>query len=92
MDTLLDIVDFVVLLLLIVHITRTVWKEQLQGNGSLLLTICIALASAIFAIVSYTSYMGLVAVSSSLTRVIFLVFLLAMVVVVRLSWTSKPAG
>jgi hypothetical protein len=91
MGTLLGIVDFVVLLLLVVLILRTVWKEQPQGSGSLLLSICVALALIVFATVSFAAYLGLVEVSSSLTRGIFLVILLVMAGLLRLPW-SKPVA
>lgn len=92
METILDAVDFIVILLAIVHVTRAVWKEQLEGSSSLLLTACIALAACIFAIISYTSFMGLVATVSSLTQMILLVALLAMIALVSLSWESKPVA
>ena len=91
MGTLLGIVDFIVLLLLVVQVPRTVWKEQPQGFGSRLLSIFIALALIVFAIVSFAAFFGLVEVSSSLTRGIFLVVLLGMAALLRLSWVGKPA-
>jgi cytochrome c biogenesis factor len=89
MGTLLGIVDFIVLLLLVVHVPRTVWKEQPQGFGSLLLSIFIALALVVFAIVSFAAFLGLVQASSSLMRGIYLVVLLGMAAVLRLSWMGK---
>jgi hypothetical protein len=85
MGTLLDIFDFIVLLLLFVHLSRAVWR----GSGSMLLTIFISLAAIIFVIVSYTSYLGLVGVLSLLMQGVLLVVLLAMAALVALSWTSK---
>jgi hypothetical protein len=91
MGTLLMILDFIVLLLLVVQLPRTVWKEQPQGVGSLLLSIFIALAVIVFAIVSFGAFLGLVAGSSSLMRGIFLLVLLGIAAVLRLSWGGKPA-
>ncbi len=91
MGTLLGIVDFIVLLLLVVQVPRTVWKEQPHGFGSLLLSIFIALALIVFATVSFAAFLGLVEASSSLMRGIFLVVLLGMAAVLRLSWVGKPA-
>jgi hypothetical protein len=91
MGTLLGIVDFIVLLLLVVQVPRTVWKEQPQGFGSQLLSIFIALALIVFAIVSFVAFLGLVEASSSLMRGIYLLVLLGMAAVLRLSWVGKPA-
>jgi hypothetical protein len=86
MTTLLNILDLAVLLLLIVHLTRTVGV-----SGSVLLTILVGLVVTVFAIVSLGAYVGLVSESSLLTRLIFLLVLVAMVSVIRSSWKSKPA-
>jgi hypothetical protein len=92
MGTLLAILDFVVLLPLVVLVPLTVWKELQRGAGSLVLSICVSLVLIVFAIVSFSSYLGLVEVSSSGTRGIFLVILLGMAAILRLSWVSKPVG
>jgi hypothetical protein len=88
MATLVSIVDLVVLLLFVVYIPRLVRRD----SGSLLLSILIALAVVIFAIVSFTATAGLIAATSSLTRIIVLVVLLGMAALVRLSETSKPVA
>ena len=90
MGTLLGIVDFIVLLLLVVQVPRTVWKEQPHDFGSLLLSIFIALALIVFAIVSFAAFLGLVQASSSLMRGIYLLVLLGMAAVLRLSCVGKP--
>ena len=88
METLVSIVDFIVLLLFVVYIPRLVRRD----SGSLLLSTLIALAVVIFAIVSFAATAGLIAATSSLTRGIVLVVLLGMAALVRLSETSKPAA
>jgi hypothetical protein len=88
MGTLVSIVDFIVLLLFVVYIPRLVKRE----SGSLLLSILIALAVVIFAIVSFAANAGLIAATSSLTRGIVLVALLGMAVLVRLSEVGKPVA
>jgi hypothetical protein len=88
METLISIVDFIVLLLFVVYIPRLVRRD----SGSLLLSTLIALAVVIFAIVSFTATAGLIAATSSLTRGIVLVVLLGMAALVRLSETSKPVA
>jgi hypothetical protein len=90
METLLSIADFVVLLLLVVLVLRTMWRELPRDSGSLVLSICVSVVLIDFAIVSFSAYIGLVEVSSSLTQGIFLVVLLVMAAVIRLSWTAKP--
>jgi hypothetical protein len=88
MGTLVSIVDFVVLLLFVVYIPRLVKRD----SGSLLLSTLIALAVAIFAIVSFTANAGLIAGTSSLTRGVVLVVLLGMAGLIRLSAGSKPVA
>jgi hypothetical protein len=92
MGTLLSILDFVVLLLLVVLVLFTVWRELSRGSGSLVLSICVSLVLIIFGTVSFAAYLGLVEVSSLLTRVIFLVVLLGMAGLLRLAWAGKPAA
>ena len=92
MGILLNILDFLVLCLLVLSVLRMVWKELQPGSGSLVLSICVALALAIVAIVSLTAYMGLVEVSSTFTQVIFLLVLLAMAALLRSAWSSKPVA
>jgi hypothetical protein len=87
MVTLLSILDVIVLLLLIVHLIRRV-REKGPGFGSLLLTIFVALAVIVFAVVSLGAYLGLAAESSTFTQAIFLLILLAMSALVGFSWSS----
>lgn len=63
MGSLLSIVDVVVLLLLVILIPRTVWKELPRGTGSLVLSICVSLVLIVFALVSFASFLGLVRAS-----------------------------
>ena len=88
MGTLVSIVDFIVLLLFVVYIPRVVRRD----SGSLVLSILIALAVVIFAVVSFAANAGLIAATSSLTQGIVLVVLLGMAALVRLSETSKPVA
>jgi hypothetical protein len=88
MGTLISIVDSIVLLLFVVYIPRVVRRD----SGSLLLSILIALAVVIFAMVSFVANAGLIAATSSLTRGIVLVVLLGMAALVRLSEASKPVA
>lgn len=92
MGTILSILDFIILFLLALAVLRAVWKEQQVGSGPLLLTICVALALVVVAFVSFAAYQGLVGVTSSLTQGIFLLILLVMAVLIRFSWTGKPAS
>lgn len=92
MGTILNILDFLVLCLLVLSVLRIVWKELRPGSGSLVLSICLAVALAIVAIVSLTAYMGLVEVSSTFTQAIFLLILLAMAALLRFAWPGKPVA
>jgi hypothetical protein len=92
MSTLLAIVDVIVLVLLVVHVLGRVKKESPQGSGSMLLTICVAVVAIVFAIISFAAYLGLVAASSTMTQVIFLIVLLAMAGILLTSFSSKPVA
>jgi hypothetical protein len=88
MGTFVSIVDLIVLLLFVAYIPRIVKRY----SGSLVLSIFIAAAIAIFAIVSFTANAGLIANTSSLTRVIVLLVLLAMAALLRLSEANGPVA
>jgi len=60
------------------------------GIWPTLLSICITLALLIFATVSFTAASGLAA-GSSLSQGVLLIFLVAIAVVARMSWTNNPA-
>jgi hypothetical protein len=92
MGTLLAVLDIIVLLLLVFHTTRTVWKEQPQGVGSLLLSIFIALAVVVFSSVSLAAFVGLAGVSSLPMQAILLVILVVIAALLRSSCASKPAA
>jgi len=92
MNTLLGILDFAVLLLLVISIPRIVLKELRQVAGSMLLTICVLAVLIVFAIVSLSAYIGLIGVSSALTRGFFLIILLLMLATLRFAWSSEPAA
>ncbi len=90
MGTLVSIVDVVVLLLFIIHIPRMVWREEPRGIGSLLLSICVALAVITLACVSFVTYAGFF--TSVTAQAIWLVILLVMANFFRISWTNKPTA
>jgi len=92
MGTFLAVLDIIVLLLLVFHTTRMVWKEQPQGLGSLLLSIFIALAVIVFASVSLAAFVGLAGVSSLPMQTILLVILLVIAALLRSSCASKRAA
>lgn len=91
MGTLLAVLDILVLLLLIIHTTRTVWKEHPQGTASLLLAIFVALALIIFASVSLSAFVGLSRASSVPMQVLFLMVLVVIAALLRYSCMRKPA-
>ncbi len=92
MTTLIAIVDLIVLLMYVASIPRVVSKWQSQGTGALVLSAFVALAIAIFAMVSFIANAGLVAATSSLTQAIILLFLVVMAALVRASLANKPAA
>jgi len=92
MDTILAILDFIILLLLAIQIVRTVSMEPPFGSGSPILSFFVALVLIAFVLISLGAYLGLLAVSSTLTRIIFFVVLLVMVGLLRGSSPAKPAA
>lgn len=85
----LTIADLLVLLTVVAGALRAVRNGQSRGPGSLLLSICIALALLIFALVSFTAASGL-AESSLLNQVVLLAFLVVTAIVARVSWANQP--
>jgi hypothetical protein len=90
MGTLLSIVDGVVLLVLILLVPRTVLRGLPKGAASMLLAIGVAVFTIIFAVVSFTASVGFL--NSGLAQLLWLVVLLAMAYIVRLSWANAPAA
>jgi len=84
MTTLIAIVDLIVLLMYIAHIPRVVSKSP----GSTLLSVFIAVAIAIFAMVSFIANAGLVAATSSFMQALILLGLVVMAALVRATWSS----
>jgi hypothetical protein len=89
MGTLLSILDFVVLLVLILQALRVVWKKQIPGSGSSVLSACLAFFLLIFGTVSFASYLGLVEVATSAMRGLLLVVLLAMAALLSAVGTGR---
>lgn len=85
MGILLDILDLAVLLLVLVHVPRTVWRTEPRSLGSHGLSILMAIALFFFSIVSFTAGLGLIEAASSLARGVLLVVLIGMAVLLRLS-------
>lgn len=92
MNTLLNLLDFIVLVLIVIHLLRRVSAGLANVPGAPILLICVALVAAFFATVSLTVYMGLVEAADSLMRVVLLAFVAVMAVLVGVSWTSKPVA
>jgi hypothetical protein len=92
MNTLLNLLDFIVLVLIFIHLLRRVSAGLANAPGAPILVICVALVAAFFATVSLTVYMGLVDAADSLMRVVLLAFVVGMAVLVGVSWTSKPVA
>jgi hypothetical protein len=92
MNILLNLLDFIVLVLIVIHLLRRVSAGLANAPGAPILIICVALVAAFFAIVSFTVYMGLVDAADSLMRMELLAFVVGMAVLVRVSWASKPVA
>jgi len=92
MNTLLNLLDFIVLVLIVIHLLRRVSAGLANVPSAPILIICVALVAAFFATVSLTVYMGLVEAADSLMRVVLFAFVAVMAVLVGVSWTSKPVA
>lgn len=92
MNTLLDVLDFIVLVSIVVLVVRKVSAGLANASGAPILVICVALVAAFFATVSFTVYMGLVDIAGSLMRLVLLAFVVVLGAVVGLSWTGKQAA
>lgn len=92
MNTLLDLLDFIVLALLVIHVLRRVSAGLPKGPGAVVLMICLVLVAVFLATISLTVYMGLVEEASSLMRVVLLAFVVGMAVLVGVSWAGEPAA
>lgn len=88
MEIILSIVDAIVLLLLIVLIPRSVLRGMSRGPGSLVLSICAAAFAIIFAVVSFTASVRFL--ESTAAQIVWVLVLLVMAYIVRVSWTAKP--
>lgn len=88
MEIILSIVDAAVLLLLIVLIPRSVLRGMSRGPGSLVLSICAAAFAIIFAVVSFTASVRFL--ESTAAQIVWVLILLVMAYIVRVSWTAKP--
>lgn len=90
MESILNILDILVILFVVANLVRAVWKPA-DGGGSALLGSILAVAFLIFAIVSFSGAEGL-ARGSAYNQRALLIFLLAISAVSYLSWSSKPAN
>ena len=87
MGTFVSVVDFIFLLLLFLYVSSVVWK----GSGSVLLATAIAMAAAVFVVVSFTAASGLVKSTSFLTHAILLLAYVGLGGMMRATWIAKPA-
>jgi hypothetical protein len=89
MATVLDILDFVVVLLVVVNVSLSVRKGLTEKPESPILTGCIVIAMALFALVSFLAAQGL-AGGSGLSQGILLLFLAATAAASTM-WRSSDA-
>ena len=91
METILSLLDAIVLLLLIALIPRAVSRGlSTKGPGSQLLSICATAFAIVFAVVSFTASVGFL--ESTTAQIAWILVLLVMAYVVRISWTNRPAA
>jgi hypothetical protein len=92
MQTFLVIADLIVVLALVLAVPRAVLRgQENKGAGSLLLSVCVAVAVIAFGIISTGVAAGL-AQGSSLEQGILLVVLVAIAIVLGSSWASASAA
>ena len=87
MDIILSIVDASVLLLLVALVVRSLPRGMSKGLGSLVLSICVAVFGIIFAVVSFTASVRFL--QSVVAQIVWILVLLVMAYIVRLTWTSS---
>lgn len=90
METLVSIVDALVLLFLIGWVPYRIRKELPEGFGALLLSICVALVMIAFGMASFIAS-GAYS-SNGVKQVASLVALVIMVILIRVAAASKPAA
>ena len=89
MGTIVSIADAIVLLLVIALVPRSVSKGLSGGLGPLILSVCVAVFVIIFAVVSFTASVAFL--EGTLAQFVWLLILLVMAYVIRMSWIDKPA-
>jgi hypothetical protein len=91
MANLFGIADVIVLVLLLTRVLRAFWKVLPQGAGSIVLVILVACPLICFAMVSFTVYVGFVTeYVSLLSRGIAVLSLVAMLLLLRVTWADQP--
>jgi hypothetical protein len=90
LEIILSILDFVVTLVVVISISRAVWKGPSKSSRSLALSLLLTLAFSVFGLVSLLGAAGLTAGSAYSQRAL-LIFLVAIAIAVYLSWVNKPA-
>jgi hypothetical protein len=88
MTTFLLILDFLVVVAVVVSVSRAVWNGQSESSRSVLLSGLIVLAMLVFGLVSISAASGLTSSSSS-NQVALLIFLVAIAIVVLMSWADQ---
>jgi hypothetical protein len=89
MATILSILDFVVVLLVVMNVSLAIWKEPSGSSSSLVLSVCVTAAVAIFGLVSLTAASGLTT-SSAFDQGSLAIFLVATAVATRMWRAKKP--
>ena len=90
MATFLQILDPLVVLALVASVARAVWTGQQERSRSALLSFVILLAMFVFGLVSISAASGLT--SNPLNQLAWLIFLVAIAIVVLMSWADKSTG
>jgi hypothetical protein len=91
METLLNVLCLIVLLLLIGQVVAKIWR---QGESAILhiVSIIAGAATIVFAIVSLTAFTGLTANPSPLVKGGLILFLMLMAGLLRISWGARFQG
>jgi hypothetical protein len=90
-ETILSILDFVVVLAVVISLSRAVWKGPSESSRSLALTSLLTVAFIIFGLVSLVAAAGLSAGSAFNQRAL-LISLVAIAAAIYMSWVNKPAA
>jgi phosphatidylglycerophosphate synthase len=90
MPIILSFLDFLVIFVVVISVSRAVWTGPSESSHSLALSIFLALAFIILGIVSLLAASGLTD-NSAFNQGALLIFLVATAITACISWVKRPS-